>query len=96
MMLGVEMTGKGLKGTGRYWGKDHTTVLYAVRAIPVICEANPAFSGYITLCRVKLAQKGSWMAAVKRGIGPVSETCSSDTSFNPPQGPEPSRRLFVP
>lgn len=69
MVLGVEMTAMGLKGTGRYWGKDHTTVLHAVRAIPVICEANPAFGGYVELCRVRLALKGSWMAAVKRDIG---------------------------
>jgi chromosomal replication initiator protein len=56
MFLAREITGHSLPRIGRHFGRDHTTVLHAVRRIGKLTTADPRFAAEVEGCRELLAR----------------------------------------
>jgi len=56
MFLAREITGHSLPRIGAHFGRDHTTVLHAVRRISKLAAADPLIAAQVQGCRELLAE----------------------------------------
>jgi len=56
MYLAREITGHSLPRIGNHFGRDHTTVLHAVRNITKLAAADPVIAAQVQGCRELLAR----------------------------------------
>jgi chromosomal replication initiation ATPase DnaA len=56
MFLAKEMLGTGWKSLGRYWGKDHTTAMFAFRRITGLLQTDLYLARQVEGCRDVLAR----------------------------------------
>lgn len=68
MFLSREMTNNSLPHIGRHFGRDHTTVLHALRRIRRLSEADPAFASQVEGCREIVAKSDRWKEAVRAAM----------------------------
>lgn len=67
MYLGYELTRCSNSQIGRYFGKDHTTVIHARRRIKAM-EADPGFASVVASCRAVLAAVVPWKAKAAASV----------------------------
>lgn len=60
MYLARQMTGASLPQIGRYWAKDHTTVLHALRRINALKVEKPKIAEYVIDCGA-LVEAHAWV-----------------------------------
>jgi len=68
MFLCREMTSNSMPRVGRHFGRDHTTVLHAVRVIKRMSAESPEFASQVEGCREIVAKSDRWKEAVKAAM----------------------------
>lgn len=68
MYLSREMTGNSLPHIGRHFGRDHTTVLHAIRAVNRMSSSDPIFAAQVEGCREIVAKSDRWKECVRRAM----------------------------
>ena len=67
MFLSREMTQNSLPRIGRHFGRDHTTVLHAIRAVNRL-STSPDFAAQVEGCREIVAKSDRWKEAVRAAM----------------------------
>jgi chromosomal replication initiator protein len=71
MYLAREMTGQSLPQIGRFFCRDHTTVLHAQRTIATLVKDDPYLAQAIQGCRDIIAHRGPWKVAASATIASI-------------------------
>lgn len=66
--LGREITGLSYPQIGRYFNRDHTTVIAGVRRIRSLIQTNPKVAAYVDECRAALPCMASREADIRADV----------------------------
>lgn len=71
--MAAGFTNRSLPEIGRYFGIDHTSVLYARRRVLELCATNPTFAADVEAIRRRIADVASPRVALRMGLAAWAE-----------------------